>query len=96
MSGVIKRYFGGLLIINNWTVELNTITYGTVSVPYFACKCLIQLSKENADSFPITSGIIARDFYIDDMLTGSDLKNYILQIQKEVSDILSGADFELM
>lgn len=75
--------------------ELNTVTYGTASAPYLAIRCLLQLSKENAENFPIASKIIARDFYIDDLLTGADSEDEVLQIQKDVSGILASAGFQL-
>ncbi|XP_072392248.1 uncharacterized protein [Diabrotica undecimpunctata] len=59
--------------------ELNTVTYGSTSSSYLATRCLYQLSLEHSDTFPQASKIIAEDFYVDDLLTGSDsLEDLIL------------------
>ncbi|VEN60332.1 unnamed protein product [Callosobruchus maculatus] len=75
--------------------KLRTVTYGTASAPYLAIRCLIELANENENKYPLASTVIKRDFYIDDILTGADTKEQILQLQQEVTDILTSGGFPL-
>ena len=49
------------------TYELNTVTYGTVSAPYLAVRCLHYLADENIIQYPTEARIIKREIYIDDL-----------------------------
>lgn len=69
------------------TYQLNTVTYGTTAAPYLAIKCLKQIGIDNNKQFPEASNSILKDFYVDDLLTGSnDLTE--LQIRCQVIDSL--------
>ena len=71
------------------TYTLNTVTYGTASAPYLATRCLRQVGLDCRD--PEISQIILHDFYVDDLLTGSDNLEYAKFIRKRVVSELSGA-----
>lgn len=75
--------------------ELNVITYGLASSPFLATRCLLQLAVDNEEKYPSASNAIKNYFYIDDLLTGSDSRDELLQLQKDISIILSSAGFEL-
>lgn len=74
---------------------LNTVTYGTASAPYLATRCLKQLSNDLQTSNPLVANIIANDFYVDDLITGSDSIDSLIQIRKDISSTLNSAGFEL-
>lgn len=75
--------------------KLNTITYGTASAPYLAVKCLFQIAKENEGDFPLASKIIKRDFYMNDISTGSNSISELLEIQRDILSLLANHGFEL-
>lgn len=75
--------------------ELNTVTYGTASAPYLAVRCLHQLANENSDIYPKASESIRTSFYMDDYLEGATSEEELLQLQNDVSIILSSAGFKL-
>lgn len=75
--------------------QLNTVTYGTSSASFLATRCLKQVAIDNVNNFPLESNIIMTDFYMDDLLTGSDDCESLIQIRKNISDMLSGAGFTL-
>lgn len=77
------------------TYCLNTVTYGTCSAPYIAARCLKQLAIEYKSKFPQASQVIEMDFYMDDMLTGRDDLNELMELKKEVTSILESAGFSL-
>lgn len=74
---------------------LNTVTYGNASSPYLAVKCLFHLASQNVEVFPNVSNIIKRDFYIDDLLTGGNNKDVILNLQRDITKVLNSAGFQL-
>lgn len=75
--------------------ELNTLTYGTVSAPYLSTRCVIELANQNEQQFPEIAKIIRRDFYVDDLLTGTDSIEKVRDIVYKVSNILASAGFKL-
>lgn len=75
--------------------ELNTVTYGTASAPFLAIRCLKQLAIENSYIFPRASQTIAKDFYMDDLLSGADTLEEAITLCDQVISILSSACFEL-
>lgn len=77
------------------TYLLNTVTYGTAAASFLSTRCILQLSHDCAESHPESSKIIANDFYVDDLLTGSDSVSDLIRRCHEVSDILSKGCFPL-
>jgi hypothetical protein len=63
------------------------MTYGTASAPFLAVRCLQQLAHENKNDYPSASNVILNDFYIDDLLTGSDSKEKLLTIRDQLIKI---------
>ncbi|XP_055911761.1 uncharacterized protein LOC129945849 [Eupeodes corollae] len=66
------------------TYELNTVTYGTTSAPFMAIRCLKYLGDKYESQYKLGANVLRSDFYVDDMLTGSDDLNTLKQIQQEV------------
>jgi hypothetical protein len=81
----------------NGTTEfvLNTVTYGTVPGSYEATKCLWKIAELNRQSHENAATRIQRDFYMDDLLTGTNSINDAVKLRKEIVNILSSAGFNL-
>ncbi|XP_048484735.1 uncharacterized protein LOC125490228 [Plutella xylostella] len=75
------------------TLQLNTLTYGLASSSYLSTRCLKQLGQEHNDELIKT--IIQHDFYVDDLITGSDDENELRYIQQEIAKTLSSGCFNL-
>ncbi|VEN64130.1 unnamed protein product [Callosobruchus maculatus] len=75
--------------------RLNTVTYGQACASYLAIRCLYQVGIDNEENFPVTSRAIKRDFYCDDLLTGSDTIDGCVQLRKEISELLEKRNFLL-
>ncbi|XP_053959327.1 uncharacterized protein LOC128863902 [Anastrepha ludens] len=75
--------------------RLNTVTYGTAPAPFLATRCLQMLSDKNKAKYSLGSKVIRNDFYVDDLLTGSDSIESLTQIQQEVNTILESAGLKL-
>jgi len=52
--------------------QLCTVTYGTSCAPFLAVRVLEQLAVDHQDEYPNASKILLEDFYVDDVLTGSN------------------------
>ncbi|XP_062540898.1 uncharacterized protein LOC134208945 [Armigeres subalbatus] len=77
------------------TFELTTVIYGTASAPYLATRCLLELSKQGSNDFPQAAEILAKDFYIDDMLTGVEDEDDGAQLCIQLRNLLKSAGFSL-
>lgn len=77
------------------TYELKTVTYGTASAPYLATRVLNQLAMNESSNFVEASKVALEDFYVDDLLTGSDNLESAVYLHKEIIALLSKAGFEL-
>ncbi|XP_076383917.1 uncharacterized protein LOC143261233 [Megalopta genalis] len=77
------------------TYELNTVTYGTASATFLATRVLHQVGLECAERLPETSRIIINDFYVDDLLTGTETILDAQKLKDEITNILEQAGFQL-
>jgi len=77
------------------TYELTTITYGTSSASYLATRCLLYLAEQYSSQFPAGSVRVARDFYVDDLLTGADTLDEAKLARDEIIRLLQLGSFEL-
>ncbi|XP_062713820.1 uncharacterized protein LOC134290657 [Aedes albopictus] len=53
-------------------LELTTVTFGTASAPFLATRSLLQLARDERETFPLASAVVEKNVYIDDALFGSD------------------------
>lgn len=77
------------------TYELNTVTYGTVSAPFLATRTLKQIAIEGGTNYPLAVPVIENDFYVDDVLTGSDNLVTAKELQKQLIEILENSGMQL-
>ncbi|CAH1963989.1 unnamed protein product [Acanthoscelides obtectus] len=75
--------------------KLNTITYGTASASFLAVRCLQQVGQDNLEKYPKTSKVILNDFYVDDLISGSDSVDDAKQLKNELAAILDSYGFPL-
>lgn len=76
------------------TYELLTVTYGEACSAFLAIRSLQQAALDLQQQHPEAAEII-RDFYVDDLLTGSDDIDQLARINGELIAILKSAGFEL-
>ena len=70
-------------------------TYGTASASFLATRCLAQIAYENKSDYPTASRAIANDFYVDDLITGSDDPNVLAEMKCKIVKLLSRYGFTL-
>ncbi|XP_062713379.1 uncharacterized protein LOC134290294 [Aedes albopictus] len=77
------------------TYELTTVTYGTASAPYLATKCLQRLGTEGEALHPVAAKVVRKDFYVDDLLTGTDSIEEGKTLASELISLTNSAGFNL-
>ncbi|XP_073841382.1 uncharacterized protein [Musca autumnalis] len=77
------------------TYKLNTVTYGTSCAPYLAVKSLQAAAEAEAPNFPLGSHVTMRDFYVDNLITGSDTIENTIEIKRQVTELLKKSGFVL-
>ena len=64
--------------------RLKTITYGTSSAPLLSAKTIKQLALDEQQNFPLAATMLQRDFYVGDLMTGTDTIEDALILQKAI------------
>ncbi|GFQ64512.1 integrase catalytic domain-containing protein [Trichonephila clavata] len=75
--------------------RLTRIAYGTASAPYLAIKCLQQLALNESNNFPLASKAALKDFYVDDLMSGANSLSEALELQNQLTQMLSSAGLVL-
>ena len=76
-------------------IQLNTVTYGTNSAPFFATKVLKVIAILNSKKFPFASEALLSQFYIDDGLCGAADIEELRKLCNELNTLLSRHGFSL-
>lgn len=77
------------------TLELNRVTYGSVSSPFLAMKTLQQLSIDEGENFPLAAPVLRECFYMDDALCGGSTLLEAKELQRQLIAILEKAGMSL-
>lgn len=75
--------------------QLNTVTYGTVSAPFHAMRCLRELATVYDQQYPLAAKAIRQDFYMDDCITGGKTIDIVMQMQEELLQLLARGNMVL-
>lgn len=75
--------------------RLNTVTYGTTPASYLAIRSLHMAAEEQELFFPNASKEIKKNFYVDDLLTGTSSIKEAIKLKEEISEILKKTGFIL-
>ncbi|GFW53400.1 integrase catalytic domain-containing protein [Trichonephila clavipes] len=77
------------------TYELTTVTYGTVSAPYLATRTLKQLAMDEANNFPLAAPVLLSDCCMDDILSGSESIEEVIELQHQLIEMFKTAGMQL-
>ncbi|XP_034839862.2 uncharacterized protein [Maniola hyperantus] len=76
--------------------RLTTVTYGTSCAPYLAIKTLKQLAEDERSNFnDEVADRVLQDFYIDDLLTGDNTLNKVIDLKEDITKLLQKGGFTL-
>lgn len=73
--------------------ELNTVSYGTANAPYLSMRCIRQLASECGDD--VIARVINQDIFVDDLITGDDNFQTLLDICQKTYNVLQSGCFPL-
>ncbi|XP_044757316.1 uncharacterized protein LOC123315617 [Coccinella septempunctata] len=75
--------------------RLRTLVFGIRSSPFLAMRCIRQLDKEHSYEFPEACAVLQDDIFVDDIVSGSDSFSGAIQLQTQLTEVLSRAGLEL-
>ncbi|XP_041449639.1 uncharacterized protein LOC121404370 [Drosophila obscura] len=75
--------------------KLNTVTYGTKPASFLAIRAMHQLAMDESSSYPLGSETILQDFYVDDMISGGNSVEEVLDIMRQTTELLACGNFQL-
>ena len=75
--------------------ELTTVTFGVSSSPYLATRCFKRLAEDEGHKYPDAKNVLLQDFYVDDVLTGSNSLEQTIVIRGQLTQLLASAGFPL-
>lgn len=76
--------------------ELKTLTYGTRPASFIATRCLKEISNHVRLSDQHLAEVISSDFYMDDLITGSDNIDELKLFVGDISRLFNQYGFSLM
>ncbi|XP_063994291.1 uncharacterized protein LOC135171590 [Diachasmimorpha longicaudata] len=77
------------------TYQLTTVTYGTKSAPFLACRVLDQLVKDERHRFPLAVSPLSSGRYVDDICGGADEEDDLHFIAQQVAELCWAGGFPL-
>lgn len=69
--------------------RMKRLTFGVKTSPYLASQVLRQITQDHHADHPVAADIVAKSFYMDDMLTGADIVGDAQHIQKDLNALLA-------
>nr|XP_041633409.1 uncharacterized protein LOC121503245 [Drosophila kikkawai] len=75
--------------------RLDTVTYGTKPASFLSVRAMHQLAEDEKASFPLGAKILLRDFYVDDLITGGNSTQDVLEIMRQTTGLLERGNFKL-
>jgi hypothetical protein len=62
---------------------------------FLATRVLKQLALDEGDKYPRAAEVIQRDFYVDDLITGTPTVEEAIDLRREVSNLLHSGGFHI-
>ncbi|XP_039304386.1 uncharacterized protein LOC113004841 [Solenopsis invicta] len=75
--------------------QLNTVTYRTANAPYHAMRCIRELTIQHQEEYPMASKAIIEDSYMDDILSGGNTRQEVIELQRQLFELLQKGQFFL-
>lgn len=75
--------------------KLLTVTFGTASAPYLAVKALNQVAIDHKEKYPIAASKVAKEFYMDDLMSGCYTVEEGMKLCEEMDALLKQGGFIL-
>ncbi|XP_049871346.1 uncharacterized protein LOC126370517 isoform X2 [Pectinophora gossypiella] len=76
-------------------IQLQTVTYGLKSSTFLATRCLVELAHRYKDLYPLGASILINNTYIDDANVGSNDIDSLIEMKKQLIELLKLGGFTL-
>lgn len=77
------------------TYCINRVMFGMKHALHSAVRSLRQCAIEGANEYPIASKVALRDFYVDDLITGTDEEEEAIKLQQQMTALLASGGFPI-
>lgn len=77
------------------TYCLNTVMFGMRYALHSAVRSLQQCAIEAEKEYPLASAVARRDFYVDDLITGGDTIEEVIELRHQMQSMLAGGGFPI-
>lgn len=71
-----------------------TNRHGTKCAPYLATRSLVELANSET-KYPLASQALLEQCYMDDILTGANSDEELIELYSEINQLLNSANFKL-
>lgn len=75
-------------------IQLKTVTYGQKSSTFLATRCLYELATKYKQMYPLGAKALLQYTYVDDVNIGSNNLSELLEIKRQLIEILNLGGFE--
>ena len=75
--------------------KLLTVTYGTKCAPFLAGRVMRDLALKGIDQYPQASSIVLKDAYVDDLFSGGDDIQSVIELRNELIALLKNGNLPL-
>ncbi len=75
--------------------RLQTVTYGTACAPNLSTRCLQQLAEDVQQAYPKASKALMNDAYVDDILSGDDCDDNVIELYEQLTAAVGTAGMQL-
>ncbi|XP_044751146.1 uncharacterized protein LOC123311316 [Coccinella septempunctata] len=76
-------------------LQLQTVTYGIKSSSFLATRCLSELALTEGKNFPLAVRALLQNTYVDDILSGTDTLDELIDLKNQLITLLKKRSFEL-
>ncbi|XP_017470079.1 PREDICTED: uncharacterized protein LOC108361825 [Rhagoletis zephyria] len=73
----------------------DTVTYGTKPAAFLAIRAMHQLASDESSFYPLGAQIVMRDFYVDNLISGGNTVEEVLEIKHQSTSLLARGNFRL-
>ncbi|GFT98882.1 integrase catalytic domain-containing protein [Trichonephila clavipes] len=89
------QFNGGLVQEDLFFIMVRFRKHNTVSTPYLATITLKQLAMDEANNFPLAAPVVLSDCYMDDILSGSESIEEVIELQHQLIEMFKAAGMHL-
>ncbi len=75
--------------------EMEVMIFGATSSPSSAIYIKNKNAEDWKDKYPLAAAVVTDDYYVDDMLSGGANVEEVIQLRKQISEIMDSGSFKL-